>query len=80
MDARSGAHCRYGVPYRTVEVHPLFKSELAFSDYKKVPILVSPAGEEMHESNAIIEAISERAAVPAAAAAPPRRRGCVQCV
>lgn len=38
---------------RIVEVNPFFKSEIAFSDYKKVPIMVVN-GEQVNESNAII--------------------------
>ena len=30
----------HGIPYDVVEVNPLTKSELKFSEYKKVPVLV----------------------------------------
>ena len=30
----------YGIEYTKVEVHPIFKREIGFSDYKKVPIVV----------------------------------------
>ena len=31
----------YGFDYETVEVNPLFRSEIKFSKYKKVPILTA---------------------------------------
>ena len=31
----------YGVSYRTVEVNPLFRKEIKFSTYKKVPFVVA---------------------------------------
>ena len=31
----------YGIKYNTVEVSPLWKSELSFSKYKKVPLLMA---------------------------------------
>ena len=30
----------YGIEYTKVEVHPVFKREIGFSDYKKVPIVI----------------------------------------
>ena len=30
----------YGIEYTKVEVHPIFKREIGFSNYKKVPIVV----------------------------------------
>ena len=30
----------YGIEYTKVEVHPIFKREISFSDYKKVPIVI----------------------------------------
>ena len=30
----------YGIEYTKVEVHPIFKREIGFSDYKKVPIVI----------------------------------------
>jgi glutaredoxin len=48
----------YNVPYKTVEVNPVWKSEIKFSDYKKVPIVVFPNGEQMNESTQIIEHIA----------------------
>eukprot|EP00892_Ulva_mutabilis_P005151 jgi/Ulvmu1/3007/UM015_0047.1 len=46
------------VPYRAVEVHPLMKSELKFSpDYKKVPIMITASGEQINDSNEIIQHI-----------------------
>lgn len=47
-----------GIPYRAVEVNPLMKSELKFSQgYKKVPILVTADGEQINDSNEIIRYI-----------------------
>ena len=31
----------YGIEYEKVEVHPVFKREIWFSSYKKVPIMVA---------------------------------------
>ncbi|EFJ23495.1 hypothetical protein SELMODRAFT_103322 [Selaginella moellendorffii] len=39
----------YDVPYRIVEVNPLGKKEIAWSEYKKVPILMVD-GEQMNDS------------------------------
>lgn len=30
----------YGIEYAKVEVHPIFKREIDFSNYKKVPIII----------------------------------------
>ena len=30
----------YGIEYTKVEVHPIFKREIEFSNYKKVPIII----------------------------------------
>ena len=30
----------YGIEYTKVEVHPIFKREIGFSDYRKVPIVI----------------------------------------
>lgn len=47
----------FKIPYKVVEVNPLTKSELKFSDYKKVPILMTPAGEQLNDSSVIISQI-----------------------
>jgi glutaredoxin len=60
------------VPYRTVEVHPLFKSELKWSEYKKVPILVQPNGDAITESTKIVDFVFEQYADRAA----PVKKGC----
>lgn len=49
-----------GVPYHTVEVHPLFRGELKWSAYKKVPVLLLPSGEQINDSSAIVDALWER--------------------
>ena len=63
-----------GVPYQTVEVHPLFKSEISWcKDYKKVPILVLPDGEHVVESSQIMDTIY---ALPGPGKAPARSGWC----
>jgi len=49
----------YKVPYRTVEVNPLTKKELKWSDYKKVPVLVMD-GEQYNDSSVIAEELQAR--------------------
>ncbi|KAL8110249.1 uncharacterized protein LOC141671763 [Apium graveolens] len=44
----------YDVPYKIVEVNPLSKKEIKWSDYKKVPILMVD-GQQMNDSSAIID-------------------------
>ncbi|KAI3734543.1 hypothetical protein L6452_14014 [Arctium lappa] len=44
----------YDVPYKVVEVNPLSKNEIKWSDYKKVPILIVD-GEVLQDSSAIID-------------------------
>lgn len=40
----------YDIPYKVVEVNPINKKEIKWSDYKKVPILVVD-GEQMVDSS-----------------------------
>lgn len=40
----------YDVPYKVVEVNPLSKKEIKWSDYKKVPIVVMD-GEQLQDSS-----------------------------
>lgn len=40
----------YDIPYKIVEVNPISKKEIKWSDYKKVPILVVD-GEQMVDSS-----------------------------
>mmetsp|Transcript_27962 Transcript_27962/g.38656 ORF Transcript_27962/g.38656 Transcript_27962/m.38656 type:complete len:365 (-) Transcript_27962:214-1308(-) len=47
------------VKYRRVEVNPLFKTELNFSQYKKVPTLLIN-GEQLNDSTVIISELSAR--------------------
>ncbi|KAL3536888.1 hypothetical protein ACH5RR_000254 [Cinchona calisaya] len=49
----------YDIPYKIVEVNPISKKEIKWSDYKKVPILMVD-GEQMVDSSAIIDKLSER--------------------
>lgn len=44
----------HDVPYKVVEVNPLSKKEIKWSDYKKVPILVVD-GEQLIESSGSID-------------------------
>ncbi|KAH7849314.1 hypothetical protein Vadar_016153 [Vaccinium darrowii] len=44
----------YDIPYKVVEVNPINKKEIKWSDYKKVPILMVD-GEQMVDSSEIID-------------------------
>jgi len=50
----------YKVSYRTVEVNPLSKKELKWSEYKKVPVLVMN-GKQYNDSSVIAEEVQARA-------------------
>lgn len=52
----------YRLPYTKVEVDPLSKKQIKFSDYKKVPIVLVN-GEQLNDSTAIISAL--HASLPA---------------
>eukprot|EP00898_Chlorokybus_atmophyticus_P006524 jgi/Chlat1/6873/Chrsp51S06537 len=47
------------IPYKVVEVNPVGKKELAWSQYKKVPVLVVD-GEQFNDSTAIITELEKR--------------------
>ncbi|KAH0939113.1 hypothetical protein HID58_006574 [Brassica napus] len=47
------------IPYKIVEVNPLFKKEIKWSDYKKVPILTVD-GEQLVDSSVIIDSLFQR--------------------
>uniref|UniRef100_A0A7S0X380 Prostaglandin E synthase 2 n=1 Tax=Mantoniella antarctica TaxID=81844 RepID=A0A7S0X380_9CHLO len=49
----------HGIPYDVVEVNPLTKSEIKFSEYKKVPVLVID-GEQLNDSSHIIATLNEK--------------------
>ncbi|XP_071703372.1 uncharacterized protein [Rutidosis leptorrhynchoides] len=49
----------YDIPYKIVEVNPMNKKEIKWSDYKKVPIL-KVDGEEMVNSSDIIDKMFQR--------------------
>lgn len=49
----------YDIPYKIVEVNPLSKKEIKWSDYKKVPILMVD-GEQMVDSSAIIDKLFQK--------------------
>ncbi|KAL3517082.1 hypothetical protein ACH5RR_023984 [Cinchona calisaya] len=49
----------YNIPYKIVEVNPLSKKEIKWSDYKKVPILMVD-GEQMVDSSVIIDKLSPK--------------------
>ncbi|KAG2385128.1 uncharacterized protein HKW66_Vig0122200 [Vigna angularis] len=44
----------YDIPYKVVEVNPLSKKEIKWSEYQKVPILMVD-GEQLNDSSAIID-------------------------
>ncbi|KAF6163908.1 hypothetical protein GIB67_024763 [Kingdonia uniflora] len=49
----------YDIPYKIVEVNPISKKEIKWSEYKKVPILTVD-GEHMVDSSAIINKLESR--------------------
>ncbi|KAK9269815.1 hypothetical protein L1049_025388 [Liquidambar formosana] len=49
----------YDIPYKVVEVNPISKKEIKWSDYKKVPIL-KVDGEQMVDSSDIIDKLFQR--------------------
>ena len=46
----------YGIQYDTVEVNPLFKKELQFSTYKKVPVLLA-GDDQLNDSSLILSVL-----------------------
>ncbi|KAJ4848374.1 hypothetical protein Tsubulata_020441 [Turnera subulata] len=51
----------HDIPYKVVEVNPLSKKEIKWSDYKKVPILVVD-GEQLVDSSVIIDEMEKKIA------------------
>ncbi|KAJ8439810.1 hypothetical protein Cgig2_029070 [Carnegiea gigantea] len=49
----------YDIPYKVVEVNPISKNEIKWSDYKKVPILTVD-GEQLVNSSDIIDTLFKR--------------------
>ncbi|XP_060199855.1 uncharacterized protein LOC132628137 [Lycium barbarum] len=49
----------YDLPYKIIEVNPISKKELKWSDYKKVPVLMVD-GEQMVNSSDIIDKLFEK--------------------
>ncbi|KAF9671305.1 hypothetical protein SADUNF_Sadunf12G0033600 [Salix dunnii] len=49
----------YDIPYKVVEVNPISKKEIKWSDYKKVPILMVD-GEQLVDSSAIIDKLRNK--------------------
>ncbi|KAB1212288.1 Prostaglandin E synthase 2 [Morella rubra] len=49
----------YDIPYKVVEVNPLSKNEIKWSEYKKVPILMVD-GEQLIDSSAIIDQLGQK--------------------
>ncbi|XP_066568775.1 prostaglandin E synthase 2 [Amia ocellicauda] len=49
----------HGLPYSIVEVNPVMRKEIKFSEYRKVPILLVDAGEtlQLNDSSVIISAL-----------------------
>ncbi|OAY32163.1 prostaglandin E synthase 2 [Manihot esculenta] len=49
----------YDIPYKVVEVNPISKKEIKWSDYKKVPILMVD-GEQLVDSSVIIDKLRSK--------------------
>lgn len=50
-----------GIPYETIEVHPLNKKQIAFSkEYKKVPIFIDDQGHQVNDSTLIMRHLDSR--------------------
>ncbi|XP_058722529.1 uncharacterized protein LOC131594424 [Vicia villosa] len=49
----------YDIPYKVVEVNPLSKKEIKWSEYQKVPIIMVD-GEQLNDSSAIIDKLGEK--------------------
>ncbi|GAY49507.1 hypothetical protein CUMW_119650 [Citrus unshiu] len=49
----------YDIPYKVVEVNPINKKEIKWSEYKKVPILMVD-GEQLVDSSAIIDQLDQK--------------------
>ncbi|OIW16055.1 hypothetical protein TanjilG_04590 [Lupinus angustifolius] len=49
----------YDIPYKVVEVNPLSKKEIKWSEYQKVPILVVD-GDQLNDSSAIIDKLGQK--------------------
>eukprot|EP00262_Sarcandra_glabra_P008013 TRINITY_DN21183_c0_g1_i1.p1 TRINITY_DN21183_c0_g1~~TRINITY_DN21183_c0_g1_i1.p1 ORF type:complete len:327 (-),score=33.17 TRINITY_DN21183_c0_g1_i1:258-1238(-) len=49
----------YDIPYKVIEVNPISRKEIKWSDYKKVPILTVD-GEQLVDSTAIIDNLNQR--------------------
>ena len=47
------------VPYDKIEVHPLNKKELSFSEYKKVPVWTDKDGKQVNDSTEIMSFIDK---------------------
>jgi len=48
----------HNIPYRTVEVNPLSKAEIKWSEYKKVPIILLDGSVQMNNSSSIISQLA----------------------
>ena len=46
------------IPYKKVEVEPLRKRQMAFSEYKKVPVLIA-GGEQINDSGLILKRLAQ---------------------
>ncbi|KAI6683512.1 hypothetical protein NL676_029425 [Syzygium grande] len=49
----------YDIPYKVIEVNPISKKEIKWSDYKKVPILMVD-GEQLVDSSVIIDKLGRK--------------------
>ncbi|KAI4339942.1 hypothetical protein MLD38_024825 [Melastoma candidum] len=50
----------YKIPYKVVEVNPINKKEIKWSDYRKVPIVTFEGGKQMNDSSAIIDELFQK--------------------
>lgn len=60
----------HNIPYRVVEVNPLTKAELKWSEYKKVPVVLLDGREQLNDSSAIISRLAAEVHAGQGAGAP----------
>jgi microsomal prostaglandin-E synthase 2 len=48
------------IAYKSVEVNPITKAEISFSEYKKVPIVIDANGKQLNDSDYIISELSKQ--------------------
>jgi microsomal prostaglandin-E synthase 2 len=68
--------CYKQIPYTCVEVNPLTKTELKWSEYKKVPVVVLDGRDQINDSSAIISRLAaELQAHSSPKRSPPSKKG-----